>query len=177
MKRTIDVYTNILRRHLLTNDDRKFLDIANPYNEYILNPLAENYVPEFRLSDFDKRNMDPKVLQAFPLSTNSWLKPLPKFIKMLLGTAEFEKAILIHFSLACWHRSDNDCSRCNNTMRIYPDEIADLDGLISLATTELRRSRDEIENDVNLDLIELDEIIVEELLELNESNNLGNLFN
>ena len=134
----------MIRRHLLTKDGRKFLDIDNPMAEYLRDPMNDGIYPLFDLNDFDKRNMNARVRKLFPFSTNVWLESLPSFIRILLGTEEFDKAVCVHIQLKCWHRTDSSCSRCNNTMRIYPDELRTVSDLINYAANAQNQSAQEI---------------------------------
>ena len=67
----------------------------------------------------------------FPLSVNFWFKDLPNFIKVLIGTHEFDQAVHAFYNRACWHREESDCSLCKGNRIIYEDEINDFDSLIN----------------------------------------------
>ena len=67
--------------------------------------------------------MGTKIWKIFPFNSNYWLQKLPPFIRILLGTKEFERAVNVHFNLSCWHRTAKDCSNCRYNFRIYPNEV------------------------------------------------------
>ena len=75
--------------------------------------------------------MSARVKHAFPLSVNHWFKDLPGFIKILVGTNEFNQAVHVYFKRACWHREEKDCSLCRYNKVIYQDEMESFEKLIN----------------------------------------------
>ena len=100
-------------------------------------PLDENNVPQLSLNADDKKHMSRKVKHMFPLSVNFWFKDLPNFIKILIGTHEFDQAVHAFYNRACWHREEMDCSLCKNNKVIYENEISSFEALLEdFVTTE-----------------------------------------
>ena len=94
-------------------------------------PLNEENIPQLSLNAEDKRHMSRKIKHMFPLSVNFWFKDLPNFIKVLIGTHEFDQAVHAFYNRACWHREEMDCSLCKNNKIIYPNEIDSFEALLN----------------------------------------------
>ena len=106
---------------------------------------STTWLPRFVLSNEDKKQMSTKIWKVFPFCTNYWLEKLPPFIRILLGTKEFEKAVNVHFNLSCWHRTEKACSLCRHTLRIYPGEVQNYKNLLSYAIRGRNITESELE--------------------------------
>ena len=82
MDKTIIPYQKILEKHLFFEDGEKFQVI--PGNKRI---------PIVKITDEDLNWVNPKLHSAFPLTTTKWLADLPDFIKIKLGTNQFQKEL------------------------------------------------------------------------------------
>ena len=145
MNGNIDNFNIIFQRHLKTGNGRNFLKNKDRIRQFEINPLEDTWLPRFVISKEDQRKMSTKVWKAFPFNANYWLVRLPAFIRILLGTKLFEKAMILHFRLSCWHRTDKNCSICKNAIRLYPGEIKRYKDLLELANKSLEISTEEIE--------------------------------
>ena len=108
--------------------------------------LDDTWLPRFVIDKEDEKQMTGKIWKTFPFNSNYWLIRLPPFIRILLGTKIFEKAMVLHFRLSCWHRTDKSCSICKNTIRIYPAEVDKYKELLKMASGQLEHSEEEIES-------------------------------
>ena len=145
MNRNIDTFNEIIDRHLKTGNGRNFMRYQDRIRNFEIDPLADTWLPRFVVSREQSRQMSTKVWKAFPFNTNYWLVRLPAFIRILLGTKTFEKAMILHFRLSCWHRTDKSCSICKNTVRIYPGEVRRYKDLLQMANQTLELTEEEIE--------------------------------
>ena len=146
MGESSDSLFQAVNRHLFSKDGRRFLQIQNPIDEYVNDPLTANSVPELKITQFQKSRMDPRVSRVFPLTVQAFLDMLPNFIRVMLGTPEFKSAVNTHFNLSCWHRDEKDCSLCRSMFRVYPDEVNNFNDLLRYAANDLNTTVQEINN-------------------------------
>ena len=109
--------------HLRYPNGQKVLGDFMRIHRFEDDPLEKNNIPMLVLNAEDKKFMSRKIKHMFPLSVNHWFKDLPDFIKILIGTHEFDQAVQAYYNRACWHREEQDCSLCRNNKVIYGDEI------------------------------------------------------
>jgi len=145
MNGNIDNLNYIFQRHLRTGNGRAFLRNSDRIRQFELDPTKDTWLPRFVINKEDRKKMSNKVWKAFPFNSNYWLIRLPAFIRILLGTKLFEKAMILHFRLSCWHRTDKSCSLCKNSVRIYPGEVDRYKELLNLANQTLEYTEEEIE--------------------------------
>ena len=145
MNRNINNFNECFNRFLKTGNLRSFLRVRDAKDRFERNPLDDTWLPRFVLSDADKKQMSTKIWKVFPFNTNYWLVKLPPFIRILLGSKQFEKAVNIHFNLSCWHRAEKACSLCRHTIRIYPGEVRNYTNLLEYAIQGRDITTDELE--------------------------------
>ena len=116
--------------HLRYPDGAKVLgDFMRRY-KFEDDPLNRENVPQIVLNEEDKKHMSRKIKHMFPLSVNFWFKDLPDFIKILIGTHQFDQAVHAYYNRACWHREEEDCSLCKADKVIYKDEESNFQKLV-----------------------------------------------
>ena len=103
MNKDIKQYQEILSKHLYFEDGSPFK--VTPYNKKI---------PVLKITEEDKKWVNPKLSTAFPLTCSDWLNDLPNFIKMKLGTPKFHVELTAYCKALCWHRKEKDCSHCKD---------------------------------------------------------------
>ena len=123
------LYSNV-NHHLRYPNGDSFLENRDRIRRYEDNPLDATLLPVIGLNKEDKKNMSTRVKHAFPLTVNHWFKDLPDFIKILVGTHEFNQAIHVYYKRACWHREESDCSLCKYNQVIYQEEIETFEKLV-----------------------------------------------
>ena len=145
MKRNINNFDEVINRHLKTGNNRNFMKYSDRIRMFEMNPLDDTWLPRFVIDKDDGKQMANKVWKSFPFNSNYWLIRLPPFIRVLLGTKLFERAMILHFRLSCWHRTDVSCSICKHTIRIYPSEVNQYKNLLKIALNTLDTTEEEIE--------------------------------
>ena len=145
MNGNIENFNKIVHKHLKTGNGRAFLKNSERIRQFEIDPTTDTWLPRFVIDKEDQRKMSTRIWKAFPFNSNYWLIRLPAFIRILLGTKLFEKAMVLHFRLSCWHRTDKSCSICKNTVRIYPGEVKRYKDLLNLANQTLEYTEEEIE--------------------------------
>ena len=103
MNKNVKQYQEILSKHLFFTDGTPFE--IRPHNRKI---------PELKVTDEDKKWVNPKIITAFPLTCTDWLNKLPNFIKIKLGTPKFQVELTAYCRALCWHRNEKDCTHCKD---------------------------------------------------------------
>ena len=131
--RNIEFLFDKVNHHLrFPNGDRALdMNFCRRLNLYEDDPLSSEYVPNIVLNDEDKKHMSPKIKHMFPVSVAAWFNDLPNFIKVLIGSVDFDRAIHVYYKRACWHREANDCSLCKHNTIIYLAEVDSLEKMVS----------------------------------------------
>ena len=87
----------------------------------------------------------------FPLSVAHWFNDLPVFIKVLVGTFDFYRAVHVYYIRACWHREAKDCSLCKRNKVLYNAEIDSFEKLLSHYADEMSMTVSELSEQLSED--------------------------
>ena len=136
--RNIEFLFDKVNHHLRFPDGRKALEInfCRRLSLFEDDPLSLEYVPNIILNKDDIKYMSPKIKHMFPVSVAAWFNDLPNFIKVLVGSVDFDRAVHVYYKRACWHREAKDCSLCKHNMAIYRAEVDSLEKMVSYYAEE-----------------------------------------
>ena len=134
--KNIEFLYDKVNHHLRYPNGLKVLENRDRLINFEDDPFNASFHPFIVLNAEDKKNMSKKIKHIFPLSVAHWFNDLPVFIKVLVGTFDFYRAVHVFYMRACWHREARDCSLCKKNKVIYDGEVDSLDKLLSCYADE-----------------------------------------
>ena len=129
--KNIEYLYDKVNHHLRYPNEEKVLENRDRLINFEDDPFNKNYHPFIVLNKEDKRFMSKKIKHMFPLTVAHWFNGLPVFIKVLVGTFDFYRAVHVYYVRACWHRELRDCSLCKSNKVLMEAEIDSFEKLLS----------------------------------------------
>ena len=140
--------------HLRFNNGNRVLQTEDRLRLFEENPLSIEWVPQLRIEEEDKPRFGPKLKDSFPLSVKPWFDNIPNFIKVLIGTKSFNRAVIAFFKISCWHRDQNNCRRCNNRFD-WNNHQNDFNRLLNEYALEVQLDREQAENQIDRSILDI----------------------
>ena len=70
--------------------------------------------PKIKIQTDQTMMANPSMLKkVFPMNMSNWFNDLPSYIRVKLGTEEFDKLVINHIKLQCFHPIKKDPLKCN----------------------------------------------------------------